>query len=511
MEEAATIEVGGRKMLTAWLMIATLMQATDATVANVALPYMQGALSASYDQITWVLTSYVIFAAIFTAPIGWLAGRFGRKNVYIVCLVGFTFTSMLCGIAGSLTQIVIYRALQGAFAAALGPLAQTTLMDIYPPKRRGVAMSIWGMGVMIGPILGPTVGGYLTAFYSWRYVFFINLPLGVGAIIGLMLLMPNDKVSRPPRFDWLGFTLISVGLAALQFALDKGEELDWLNSGTIVVCLVLAGLGFYLFTVHQLTARQPFFPRVLFRDRNLNAGMVTMFSVGLVTLTTATLMAPFLETLGNYPVATAGLLMAPRGIGTMAGMLVVGRLADRMDPRLLLLAGYVLLAISLSMQTHWTPAEPVRAMMGTIMLQGAALGFIFIPVQLVAFATIETELRTQASVMIALVRNVGSAIGVAISSAMLVREGQVEHAVLSQYVTPFSRTLQGGGALSLMVAPATRAGANTLDGLINTQAQIIAYIDDYWLLLLTVIPSMACLLLMRRPPTHGGAVTAIAD
>src|ERR1700679_3680434 len=239
-----------RTLITVCAMMATLMQSLDSTIANVALPYMQGSLSASYDQITWVLTSYVVMAAILTAPIGWLASRFGRKNLFIVCLGGFTITSMLCGIAGSLSQMVVYRALQGAFGAALVPLSQATLLDIYPPEQRGSAMSLWGMGVMVGPILGPTLGGYLTADFNWRYVFFVNLPFGIVAILGLLFLMPKVKLGAKTSFDCVGFGVLSLGLAGLQIALDRGEELDWLSSTTIIPSFILGGLGLYLFLVH---------------------------------------------------------------------------------------------------------------------------------------------------------------------------------------------------------------------------------------------------------------------
>ncbi len=332
-KDGAFLETPNRALITVCLMIATLMQALDSTIANVALPYMQGTLSASYDQITWVLTSYVVAAAIMTAPVGWLAARFGRKNLFIACLIGFTVTSMLCGIAGSLTQMVIYRLLQGAFGAALVPLSQSTLLDIYPPEQRGAAMSVWGMGVMIGPILGPTLGGYLTYDFNWRYVFFVNLPFGIVAVLGLLFLMPKVENQKGASFDWIGFLVLSLGLAGLQIALDRGEELDWLSSGSIITCFVLGGLGFYLFIVHMLTARNTFIPRKIFKDRNFVAGLITMFSVGMVLLASSALLAPFLENLGNYPVATAGLVMAPRGIGTMFAMLVAGRLTNKIDPR----------------------------------------------------------------------------------------------------------------------------------------------------------------------------------
>ncbi len=496
---AAAAPAPHRAVITICLMIATLMQALDSTIANVALPYMQGTLSASYDQVTWVLTSYVVAAAIMTAPVGWLTDRFGRKNLFITCLVGFTLTSVLCGLAESLPQMIIYRLVQGAFGAALVPLSQSTIMDIYPAEQRGQAMSIWGMGVMIGPILGPTLGGYLTSFYNWRYVFFVNIPFGIVAVLGLVAFMPKVTLPRRLRFDWLGFFVLSLGLAALQIALDRGEELDWLSSNTVIICMVLAGLGFYLFIVHMMTAKNPFIPRATFTDRNFNAGLITMVSVGMILLASSALLAPYLENLDNYPVASAGLVMAPRGIGTATAMLIAGRLTSKIDPRYLMAFGYLLLSASILMLEGWTPAVTEHYMMITIIIQGAGLGFVFVPLQVVAFYTLPADLRTQGTSVLSLGRNVGSAIGISITSALLDHQTHYEHAVLTQFITPFARPLQAGGTITKMLNPNTPGGANLLDSLINTQAQIIAYVDDYKLLLITTIPAMLCLLLMRGP------------
>jgi len=497
-----------RALITVCLMVATLMQALDSTIANVALPYMQGSLSSSYDQITWVLTSYVIAAAIMTAPVGWLTARFGRKNLFITCLVGFTATSMLCGIAGSLSQMVIYRLLQGMFGAALVPLSQSTMLDIYPVEQRGSAMSIWGMGVMLGPILGPTLGGYLTFYYNWRFVFFVNLPFGILAVLGLLFLMPKVERHKTSGFDWLGFSVLSLGLAGLQIALDRGEELDWLSSNTVIISMIAAGLGFYLFIVHLMTAKNPFIPRAAFGDLNFNAALITMFSVGIVLLASSSLLAPYLENLGNYPVASAGLIMAPRGAGTMAAMLIAGRLTNKIDPRLLMLFGYFLLMLSMYMLEGWTPDESAGSMAVTIIIQGAGLGFVFIPLQVVAFYTLSPALRTQGTALLSLVRNVGSAIGVSVTSALLDHEAQYEHANLAQFITPFDRNLQVGGAVTKMLNPATPGGAALLNTLVNMQAQIIGYVDDYKLMLITTIPAVACLFLIRKPPNQQAAPAA---
>ena len=344
-----------RAIITICAMLATLMQALDSTIANVALPYMQGSLSATYDQITWVLTSYITAAAIMTAPVGWMAARFGRKNFFMVCLVGFTAASMLCGVAQSLPQMVAFRLLQGIFGAALVPLSQAVMLDIYSPAERGSAMALWGMGVMVGPILGPTLGGYLTELYNWRYVFFVNLPFGIIAIVGMAICMPRTDGQGTLRFDWIGFGVLAMGIGALQLMLDRGSDQDWFNSSEILIEATLAGLGIYLFVVHLFTAEKPFISPSIFRDQNFSASLVIMFALGMVLLASSALLAPWLQNLGNYPVEKAGLLMAPRGAGTMIAMMIGGRLASRVDPRLLMALGIALLVFSLWTMTTWTP------------------------------------------------------------------------------------------------------------------------------------------------------------
>ncbi len=284
-------------LVTACAMLATLMQALDSTIANVALPYMQGSLSTTADQITWVLTSYIVAAAIMTAPVGWLSARFGRRAVFVTSLVGFTVASMACGVAQSLSQMVVFRLVQGVFGAALVPLSQATMLDLYPPHQRGQAMAVWGMGVMLGPILGPTLGGWLTDAFDWRWVFFVNLPFGIVASLGLMVLLTDSRKDETLKFDWIGFGVLSLGIGALQMMLDRGEQKDWFSSPEIVAEAVLAGLGLYLFVVHMVTAKKAFISPALFRDRNLVSGLVMMFAVGMVLLATSALLAPYLQKL----------------------------------------------------------------------------------------------------------------------------------------------------------------------------------------------------------------------
>ncbi len=492
-----------RGVITVCAMVATLMQALDSTIANVALPYMQGSLSASYDQITWVLTSYIIAAAIMTAPVGWLSARFGQKQLYIVSLVGFTVASMLCGIATSLYEMVLFRLVQGMFGAALVPLSQATMLNIYPAERRGQAMAIWGMGVMVGPILGPTLGGYLTELYNWRYVFFVNLPFGILATLGLSLFLPKEQSQSNLRFDWFGFFVLAVGLSGLQLMLDRGDTKDWFSSTEILTEAVLAALGLYFFVVHLFTAERPFVPPRIFRDRNFAAGLLVMFMIGMVLLASSALLAPWLQQLGGYPVETAGLLMAPRGVGTMIAMLVSGRLSSVMDPRKLMAAGVCMLAFSLWRMTGWTPAVSESEMIWNTIVQGFGLGFVFIPLNVVAFATLDPALRTQATSLLSLLRNVGSAIGISVTETLLTQNTQIEHSVLSGFASPFNRAFTASPAAQ-MLAPTTPHGAAMLNQMITQQAQIIAYNNDFLLMMLMALPVLGLVFLMRRPKTGGG-------
>jgi DHA2 family multidrug resistance protein len=488
-------------------MVATLMQALDSTIANVALPYMQGSLAASYDQITWVLTSYVVAAAIMTAPVGWLAARFGQKNLYLVSVIGFTVASMACGVASNLYEMVVDRLIQGVFGAALVPLSQGTMLNIYPAERRGSAMALWGMGVMVGPILGPTLGGYLTYYYNWRYVFFVNLPFGIAATAGLWLFLPAEKPRSGLRFDWFGFTSLAVGIAGMQLMLDRGEIKDWFGSTEIIIEAVLAVSGFYLFLVQMLTGKWPFITPAIFRDRSFVLGTIIMFAVGMVLLASSALLAPWLQELGNYPVDTAGLLLAPRGIGTMLAMMVAGRIGNRIDPRALMAFGVVLLWWSMWRLSDWTPAVDDWTLAINTIVQGGGIGFVFVPLNVVAFGTLPASLRYEGTALISLLRNVGSAVGISIFEALLTNGTEVEHSVLAPFSSPLNRAFLDASSL----APATAHGAAMLDQTINYQAQVIAYNNDYWLMGLLALPLLLLLPFMRKPSQSGGAAHAVVD
>ena len=492
-----------RAMITACAIGATVLQSLDQTIANVALPYMQGSFSASYDEITWVLTSYITATAVMTAPVGWLAARFGRKPLFLVAIVGFTVSSMLCGAAQSLTQIVMFRLMQGMFSAALVPLSQATLLDIYPHERRGFAMAIWGMGVMLGPILGPTLGGYLTETYNWRYVFYINLPFGLAAASGLMVFLPGGRGSTRLRFDWVGFAVLTMGIGALQLMLDRGQDQDWFSSSEIVTEAVLACLGIYLFLVHMVWGRQPLIRPDLFRDVNFSSGLAMMFAVGTLLVSSLALMTPWLQVLSNYPVETAGLVMAPRGLGNLVTITMSGRLSSKVDARLLVGAGLLMICFSFYLMTSWTPDVSEREIIVAIVLQGGGMGFVFTPLQVLAFATLPPAMRTEGASLFSLLRNIGAAIGVSVTSSLLAHNAQALHEMIGASVNPFNRALQTAGPVGNHVHhwldPATTRGAMLLDHMINQQAQIVAYVDDYVLLIMTTLPALLLLFLMRLP------------
>jgi DHA2 family multidrug resistance protein len=493
---------GNRLAITICVILATLMQALDTTIANVALPYMQGSVSATQDQIDWVLTSYIVAAAIMTPPTGFLAGRFGLKRLFLVSVAGFTVASMLCGMAQSLPQIVLFRVLQGAFGAALVPLSQSVLLNINPPERQGSAMAMWGVAVMAGPILGPVLGGWLTENYTWRYVFYINVPIGILCFLGMKTFLTDTASDANEKLDWFGFGTLSLGVGAAQVMLDRGEQLDWFGSGEIIIEAIVAASAFYLFLVHTFTAKKPFVRPALFRDRNFTAGTLFVFVVGLTYYASLALQPPYLQDLMNYPIVTAGLVLGPRGIGTMGVMLIVGRLIGRVDTRLLLGLGLGLTASAFYAMTGWTPDVSQSTIIGVGVLQGVGLGFLFVPLSTVALATLSPEQRTEGAGLYSLSRNIGSSVGISVVNALLTRNTQINHAEIAQHVTAVNRAFENP-AVTQFWNPLTAAGRAALDAMITQQAQVIAYIDDYKLLMIATLAVIPLLIVFKKAPSGG--------
>ena len=506
------VETKHRALVTISVMAAMIMVILDMTIANVALPHMQASLGAAQDTITWVLTSYIVAQAIATPITGWLSDNIGRKRLFAICVAGFVGSSALCGTSLNLEEMVFFRILQGAFGAALAPLSQSTIMDINPRERQGQAMALWGTGIMIAPIIGPTIGAYLTDNFNWRWVFYINVPVGIAALAGVLLFMP-DSVRRIRKFDFYGFAYLSIAVGALQLMLDRGAELYWFNSPEVLVEMAISASAAWMFLVHTWTSAEPFLDKRLFMDRNFSASLVLIFVVGIVLLATMALLPPMLQNLFGYPIITVGLVLAPRGLGTMASMMVVGRLVGKIDPRLLVLFGLSLTALSLYQMTFFTIGMGDWPLILSGVVQGFGLGFVFIPLSTVAFQTLDPRLRTEASGLFNLVRNLGSAIGISIMAALLIKNMQISHADLAGHISLFNQNLQTFG----INAPAllTPAGAQTaaqLDGLVTQQALMIAYLDDFKLMFLITLASTPLLLLLRyKKQVFGGPQAAPAQ
>jgi DHA2 family multidrug resistance protein len=500
-------------LVTFGTMLATFMQALDSTIANVALPHMQGSFAASQDQITWVLTSYIVAAAIMTPPTGWLSNRFGRKRVFLVAVAGFTGASVLCGLADTLSQMVIFRIFQGLFGAALVPLSQATLLDSYPREKHGSAMALWGMGAVVGPVIGPTLGGWFTEYYSWRWVFYINVPFGILAFLVISRAVAETKINHTLRFDVFGFAFLSLAIASLQMCLDRGELKDWFHSTEIIVEATLAGLCFYIFLVHMFTSDKPFISPQIFKDRNFSVSLLFITAVGVVLFATLALMPPFLQILLDYPVLTIGLLLAPRGLGTMLAMVFVGRLLGKFDARILLTFGLVLTAYSLWWMTGFSLNVPPWVLMASGVIQGFGVGFVWVSLSTIAFATLPSQARNEAAGLFNLMRNIGASVGISAVTAILVQNTQIVHASLAEHISPFNPALHTP-AVQHYWGLGSASGVALLNAEVTRQASMIAYLDDFKAIMLLTLALIPLVLLISAPksrPADGPATQVVLD
>jgi MFS transporter, DHA2 family, multidrug resistance protein len=494
-----------RVPITVAVMLASILQALDTTIANVALPHIRGSLSATSEQMGWVLTSYIVAAAIMTPLAGWLAGRHGRKKVLVFSVAGFTLTSALCGMAQNLDQLVLFRLLQGVCGAALVPLSQAVLLDINPPERHGRATALWGMGVLIGPIIGPMLGGWLTDNYSWRWVFYINIPFGILSMMGVSTYL-RATAPRRSEFDFFGFATLSLAVGALQIMLDRGALLDWFSSTEIRIEAGVAALAFYLFLVQTLTARQPFVSPGLFKDRNFAVGNLCIFLVGVVQFATMALLPPLLQDLLNYPVTTAGEVTAPRGAGAFLAMFLVGRFIGRIDARLIIGFGLALTAVSLWMMCGFSPLMDSRLVLWSGFIQGLGTGFTYVALTAVSFTTLNPHVRSEGTAIFSLMRNVGSSIGIAVMQALLTRNTQIMHARLAEHIVRYGDQMRS----SVPYDVATTHGLAALNASVTRQAAVIAFNDDFKLLFVLTLAVIPLLVMLRagRPRTGETIVAA---
>ncbi len=490
------LHTNNRGLLTIGIMGAMIMQILDTTIANVALPHMMTSLGATVDTVTWVLTSYIVATAIALPATGWLSDRLGSRNLFLIAVGGFIIASMLCGIATSLEEMVIFRVFQGVFAAFINPLSQTSMLDINPPENAAKAMSVWGMGVMVGPIMGPVIGGWLTESYNWRWVFYVNVPVGALTFAILWFLLPSrPKAHR--SFDIPGFVYLGVAVAAFQLMLDRGQSEDWFDSWEVIV-EGLAALAFtWLAVFHFATAKKPLFDRHLFHNRNLVTGLFFMLVVGVSTMAPMALLPPMLQQLFGYPVIDTGMMMAPRGVGVLFTMWLAGRLMGKVDTRLVIMVGLVIFGISLRQMASYSLEMDYWPVIISGFVQGLGMGLVFMPLNAMAFATLDGRYRTDGASLLNLFRSIGQSAGISMVTVFLARNTQTSHADLAQHVNAESlggldpNLLRSLGGLSDSVMAMA-------DGMVNKQAAMIAYIDDFWLMSWISFAAIPLVLLLKK-------------
>jgi len=506
-------------IIAASVMLATFMEVLDTSVANVALPHIAGNLSATTDESTWVLTSYLVSNAIILPATGWLTTVFGRKRFLIVCICIFTLASAMCGAATSLTMLILARVLQGAGGGALQPIAQSVLLESFPPEKRGSAMALFGLGVVVAPIIGPTLGGWITDNYSWRWIFYINVPVGALAIF-----MANTFIEDPPyirnrkpgRIDYVGFGLMALGLASLELVLDTGQKNDWFASSQIVWFSVMSGAAIIAFIIWELTTDEPIVNLRVFKNRNFAVGTLLIASVGIVLYGTTALLPLFLQTLLGYPAVQSGLTVSPRGFGSVVSMLIVGRLIGKIDGRYLIMFGFVVLAYSTYMLTGINLQVASSNVTWPLVISGFAMGFIFVPLTTMTMGTLRNEQMGNAAGIYNLMRNTGGSVGIAAMTTFLARGAQQHQATFASHLTPYDPAFQqrfkamagvfasGGGGPEAM-----QKAYGAIYGIAVRQAMLMSYIDNFRLMAyLCVLCIPAALLFARVRAKKGAAVAA---
>lgn len=501
MSEASDSDAGrlfSRAMTLVTMTFITMLYAMTVTIAAVALPRMQGALAATTDQIAWVVTANIVATAVVTPTAGWLTARFGRRRLMLWSVFGFTGASLLCGMAGSLTDLVVYRALQGACGAPLVPVAQAVVLDSFPKRQHGTVMSIWGMGVILGPIIAPTLGGYLAETYSWRWVFFMTVPFGMVAFLAVWtFIRARPGVREPVRLDWTGLLALCLAIAAFQLMLDRGERNDWFRSSETILEAVLAVVALYVFVVHSLTESQPFLHPRLLRDRNFAIGLLVALVFGMLNFTPMVLLPPLLQGLRGYPDTIIGYLLAFRGIGTLGGFTFMLFFSNRIDPRLTMATGFVMQAVAGYAMSRFDLNLTTFAVAWTSCLQGLGVGFIWVPLTMVTFATLPARDIGDGTAVFHLIRNIGASIFISVSIAVVIRTAKINYSHLSEFATPFNEALRSpavGGFWDLQ----THTGLAALAGEIQRQSLMIGYINAFYLFSITAVLVLPLLLLVRR-------------
>ncbi len=498
---ASQADIDNRFPITGALMLATLMNTLDSTIANVALPHMQGSLSASQDQITWVLTSYILATAIMTPLSGWLSLKIGRKPMFLASIAAFTLASMACGVAQNLPEMVIFRLLQGIAGASMMPLSQTVMLDIYPQRQIPQVMSIWSAAVIMGPIIGPWVGGYLTENFDWRWVFYINVPIGILAFLGIYLFMGRDKGGLQRPFDFMGFGSLVTFVCAFQLMTDRGPSQDWFSSKEIWIDAVIAMMAFWVFLIQTLTAKQPFFHRDLAKDRNFVACTIFGLFVGALLFSVTALLPTFMQNLLGYSALQSGYASMPRGVGSLCAFLSVPFLIARIGARQVLVIGLVTAVTALWQMAHFDLQMTSTPIMTSGLIQGFGVGLLFAPLNTLAYATLNPIHRTEGTIVNTMARSLGSSMGISLISATLTSNSAMAHSVLAGHFNCGDPVL--GAALPGLMNPCAGGSLAALNGEVTRQAAMIAYDSIFaWMALGTLF--LAPLLLLMRPPAPMG-------
>ncbi|MBI1175732.1 MAG: DHA2 family efflux MFS transporter permease subunit [Sideroxydans sp.] len=480
------------------VMSATIMQVLDTTIINVALPNMAGELNATPDNITWVLTSYLIGSAIFMPLTGYLTDRIGQRRYLLISIAGFVLTSALCGMATSLAEIVAFRFLQGVFGASLVPLSQSVMLQIFPGEQRGKAMAIWAMGVMVAPVMGPTLGGWLTENVNWRWTFYINLPVGILAFLLAISHVPNTDV-RERRMDWLGFGSLALAIAAAQLVLDRGNQDDWFSSSTLVMATVIATLSFLFFFIYSLTGKHhPLFDLRIFRDANFLVASLVMTAIGIGFFGGMVLQSLYLQNFLGYPTFEAGLYMAPRGVASFFVMMFVGKFSNRIPPRYFIFVGICASIAGNYMMTRFSSDISTSDLILPVILQGIGMGLVFVPVSTLAFTTLPKAIAGEAAGIYSLIRAISSAVGIAILSTYLSRSSQQHWASLRGYINPYNSEL-ADYLHPLHLGILDEKGIAITARAVFHQAQNAAYIDSFWFATANFVLMLPLLLLIRTP------------
>jgi DHA2 family multidrug resistance protein len=497
-------------LITIAVMLGTFMEVLDTSVANVALPHIAGSLSASVDEATWVLTSYLVSNAVVLPMTGWLSRRFGRKRFLMACIVLFTMASFACGLATNLPMLVLARILQGVGGGALQPIAQAVLLESFPREKRGAGMAAYVLGIVFAPVIGPTIGGWITDNYSWRWVFYINIPVGLLAWWMVQMVVedpPYIKNAKPGRMDFMGFGLLALWIGTFQVVLDKGQEADWFSTPWIVWFTVISGVALVAFLWREFTADHPLVNLRVFADRNFASGAAMVMVIGVVLYGTTALIPLFLQDLMNYPALQSGLTVSPRGLGSIAAIFIVGRFARKLDPRILIGGGLVVLAYSSWLLAGITLDVSSMSITWPIILNGAAVSALFIPLSVTTMATLKTSELGNATGLFNLLRNVGGSVGISMVTTLLARRSQVHQAVMTPHVTPYDAPTQSA-LHSLMSHLSMDQALGVLYQQVQNQASLLAYVDDFRLMTLLCVLAVPLVLLFRKG--HGGPSAELA-